>query len=101
LGKTLTDQNSIQEEMKSRFNLGIACCHSVQKLFSSSLLFENLKIKINGTIILPVVVYGCEIWLLIWGKEHILRVFGKRVLRRIFEPKRDGVTGDWRELYNE
>ena len=64
LGTTLTNQNSIQEESKSRLKLGNVGCHSVQNLLSSSLLSKNLKIKIYGTIILPVVLYGCETWLL-------------------------------------
>jgi hypothetical protein len=55
LGTTITDQNSIQEEIKSRLKLGNACYHSVQNLLSSRLLFKNLKIKIYRTIILPVV----------------------------------------------
>ena len=60
LGTTLTSQNSIQEEIESRLKLGNACYHSVQNLLSSSLLSKNLKIKIYKTIILPVVLYGCE-----------------------------------------
>ena len=55
-------QNSIQKEFKSRLKLGNACYHSVQNLLSSSLLSKNLKIKIYRTIILPVVLYGCETW---------------------------------------
>jgi hypothetical protein len=58
-GTTLTDQNSIQEEITSRLKLGNACYHLVQNLLSSSLLSKNLKIKIYRTIILPVVLYGC------------------------------------------
>ena len=57
---TLTDQNSIQEEIKSRLKSGNACYYSVQNLLSSRLLSKNLKIKIYRTIILPVVLYGCE-----------------------------------------
>jgi hypothetical protein len=64
LGKTLTNQNSIQEEIKSRFKLGNACYHSAQNLLSSSLLSKNLKIEIYRTIILPVVLHGCDTWLL-------------------------------------
>ena len=60
LGTTLTNQNSIQEEIKSRLKLGNACYYSVQELLSSSLLSKNLKIKIYRTIILPVVLYGCK-----------------------------------------
>ena len=62
LGKTLTDQNTILEEIKSRLKSGNACCHSMQNLLSSSLLSKTLKIKIYRTIILPVVLYGCENW---------------------------------------
>ena len=53
------------------------------------------------TIILPVVLYGCEAWSLTLREEHRLRVFENRVLRRIFAPRRDGVTGKWRKLHNE
>ena len=62
---------------------------------SSSLLSENIKIKIYRTIILPVVVYGCETWSLTLREESRLRVFENRVLRGIFGPKRDEVMGDW------
>jgi hypothetical protein len=55
----------------------------------------------NETIILPVVLYGCETWSLTLREEHRLRVFENRVLRRIFGPKGDGVTGEWRRLHNE
>ena len=79
LGTTLTDQNFIQEEIKSRLKLGNACYHSVQS--------KNLKIKIYRTIILPVVLYGCETWSLTLREEHRLRVFENRVLRRIFAPR--------------
>jgi hypothetical protein len=94
LGTTLTDQNCIHEEIKSRINSGNACYHSVQSLLSSRLLSRNVKVKIYKTIILPVVLYGCETWSLILSEEHRLRVFECRVLRRIFGPKRDEVTGE-------
>jgi hypothetical protein len=68
---------------------------------SSCLLSKNLKIRICKTIILPVVLYGCEIWSLTLREEHRLRVFENKVLRRIFGPKRDEVTGGWRKLHNE
>jgi len=73
----------------------------VQYLFSSSLLSKNLKINIYRTIILPIVLYGCEIWLLTLREECRLRVFENRVLRRTFGPKRDKVTREWRKLHNE
>jgi len=101
LGTTITDQNSIQEEIKSRLKLGNACYHSVQNLLSSRLLSKNLKIKIYITIILPVVLYRCETWSLTLREELRLRVFENRALRKVFGPKRDKVTGEWRKLYNE
>jgi len=59
---TLPNQNTLHEEIKSRLKAGKACYHSVQHLLSSSLLSNNLKIKIHRTIILPIVLYGCENW---------------------------------------
>ena len=83
----MQNQNSIQEEIKSRLNSGNACCHSVQNLLSSSLLSKNIKIKIYRTVSLPVVLCGCETWSLTLGEEHRLRVFENRVLKKIFGPK--------------
>ena len=68
---------------------------------ASSLLPKNLKIKIHRTIILPVDLYGCETWSLTLREDGRLRVLEKWVLRRIFGPKRDEVTGEWRTLHNE
>ena len=68
----------------------------MQNLLSSRLLSKNLKIKIYRTINLPVVMYGCETWSLTLQEERGLRVFENKVLRRIFGPRRDEVTGDWR-----
>jgi hypothetical protein len=96
LGTTLTNQNSIHEEIKCRFKSGNACCHSEQNLLSSTLLSRSVKIKIYRTIILPVVLYGCESWLLTLREECRLRVFENRVLGKIFGPKRDEVTEEWR-----
>ena len=80
---------------------GNACCHSVQNLLFSSLLSKNLKIKIYRTTILLVVLYGCETWSLTLREERKLSVFENMVLRRIFGPRRDEVTGEWRRLHNE
>ena len=60
------------------------------------LLSKNLKIKIYRNIILPVVLYGCEVWSLTFREERKLRVFENMVLRRIFGPRRDVVMGEWR-----
>jgi hypothetical protein len=73
LGMTITNQNLIQEEIKRRLNSGNAYYHSVQNLLSSPLLSENIKIRMYKTIILPVVLYGCETWLLTLREEHRLR----------------------------
>jgi hypothetical protein len=89
LGTTLTNQNDIDDEIKSRLNSGNACYYSVQNLLSSRLRSRNPKIKIYKTVILPVVLYGCETWSLTLREEHRLRVFENRVLRRIFGPKRE------------
>jgi hypothetical protein len=67
---------------------------------SSRLISKNLKIKIYKTVILPVVLCGCEIWSLTLGEEHRLRVFVNRVLRRIFGPKMEE-DGSWRKLHND
>jgi hypothetical protein len=64
-------------------------------------LLKNIKINIDITITLPVVLYGCEIWSLTLREEYGLRVFQNRVLRRLFGTKRDAVTGEWRRLHKE
>jgi hypothetical protein len=62
---------------------------------SSHLLSRNVKVKLYKTVILPVVLYGCETWSLTLREEHRVRVFENRVLRRIFGPKRNDVMGEW------
>jgi hypothetical protein len=73
----------------------------MQNLLSSRLLSKNTKIRVYRSMILPVVLYGCETWSLTLREEQRLKVFENRVLRRIFGPKRDEVTGEWRRLHNE
>ena len=73
----------------------------MQNLLSSSLLSRNIKVKIYRTVILRIVLYGCETWSLTLKEERRLRVFENRVLRRVFGAKRDEVTGEWRKLHNE
>jgi hypothetical protein len=90
----------MQKEIKSRLKLGNACYHLVQSLLSSCLRSRNIKVKIYKTIILPVFLYGCETWSLTLREENKLRVFENRVLSKIFGPKRDKVTGEWRKLHN-
>jgi hypothetical protein len=69
-------------------------------LLSSRLLSGKVKVKIYKTKILPVVLYGCETWSLTLREEHRLRMFENRVLRGIFGPRRDEVTGEWRKLHS-
>jgi hypothetical protein len=83
-----TNQNSIQEGNKSRLNSGNVCYYSVQNILSSSLLSKNLNIKVYITIILHVVLYGCETRLLTVKEELRVRVFENGVLRGIFGPTR-------------
>jgi hypothetical protein len=73
----------------------------VQNLLPSSLLSKNVKIKIYRSIILPVVLYGCETWSLTLREDRRLRVFKNRVLRRMVQSKRDEVTREWRKLHND
>jgi hypothetical protein len=100
LGTTQTNQNDIHDEIKRRLNSGNACYYSAQNLLSSCLMSKNLKIKIYKTVILPVVLCGCETWSLTLGEEHRLRVFEYRVLRRIFGPKSEE-DGSRRKLHND
>ena len=101
LGTSLTNQNSIQEKIKSRLRSGNVWYHSVQNLSSSNFLSKNIKIKIHRIIILRVVLYGCETWSLTLREERRLRLFENRMLRRIFGPKRDEETEESRKLQNE
>jgi hypothetical protein len=90
--------------MKRRLNSDNACYNLVQNLLSTHLLLKNIKIRIYEIIILPVVLYGCEIcpiWSLTLREKHRLRMFENRVLRRIFGLKRNEVTGGWRKLHDE
>jgi sorting nexin-29 len=86
LGTTLINQNSDQEEIKTRLKSGNACYHLVQNLSSSCLHSKNTKIKVYRSVILRVVFYGCDTWSLTLREEHRLGVFEKRVLRRVFGP---------------
>ena len=89
LGTTATNQNPIQEEIKSWLKSGNACYLSVQNVLPSSVQSINIKIHKNiRNYNLPVGLYGCEIWSLTLREEHRLRVFENRILRTIFVPKR-------------
>ena len=86
--------------IKCRLKAGNSCYYSVQTLLSSILLSKNLKFKINNTIILPVVLYGCETCSLTLKEECMLRVFENRILRRIIGTKKDE-DGEWGMLHNK
>ncbi|KAJ4432088.1 hypothetical protein ANN_20702 [Periplaneta americana] len=80
LGAIVTNINDTRKEIKHRINVGNACYYSVEKLLPSSLLMKNLKVRIYKTVILPVVLYGCETWTLTLREEQTLRVFENKVL---------------------
>ena len=82
--------------------MGNACYYSLEKILSSHLLSKKSKVNrpTYKTIILPVVVYGCETWSLTLREEHRLRVLENKVLRKLFGAKRDEITGEWRKLHN-
>jgi hypothetical protein len=84
-------------------NDGLPTCYHLGIVdFNLTLLWLwQSDFSLGNSIILPVILYGCETWSLTLRDEHRLRVFENRVLRRIFGPKRDEVTGSWRKLHNE
>ena len=92
MGTNLKNQNSFLEEIKSKYKSGNACYHSVQN-FVSSIVSKN--------VILLVAFYGCATLSLTLREERRLRVFENMVLRRIFGPKREMLTGEWRKLHTE
>ena len=93
MGTALINQNSIKEENTSRLKPGNACYQSVQNLLSSSLLTKNLRLSYTELQFCETVLHGCKTWLLTLREERKLKVFENKVLRRIFGPKRDVVTG--------
>jgi hypothetical protein len=99
VGATVTSQNCIYKQLKSRLILRNASYHSVQTCCPVSC--KNLKIKTHETIILPAALCGCETWSFTLREEHRLWVFENRLLRRIFGPKMEEVVGAWRRLHNE
>ncbi|PSN54474.1 hypothetical protein C0J52_05530 [Blattella germanica] len=93
-------RNEIQKGIKQMLNSGNACYYALQRLLSSQLLSKKIKLKIFKTVVLPVILYGCETWTLTLREEKRLRLFENKVLRKIFGPKRDEETGEWRRLHN-
>jgi hypothetical protein len=96
LGMRVTNQNLIQEEIKKIFNLGNAYYYSVQNFCPLNYFLKTLKITIYTAVL-----YGCETWYLTLTKEHGLKMFKNRVLRKVLGPRRDELTRDWRKLHNE
>ena len=94
------NQNSFHEEIKCRLHSGNTCYYLVQNLLSSSLLSENIKVKIQNYN-LAFVLYGCETWSPTVSEEHRLKVFGNRVLRQIVGSMRDEVMAVWGRQHNE
>jgi len=91
----------MHEEIKSRLKLGYTYCSSIQNLFSSNLLRKNIKIKIYRPITLHFSSYGYKTCSSILREEHWWRLLKNRVLRKVFGPKREEVTGNWRILHIE
>jgi hypothetical protein len=80
---------------------GNICYHTVQNILSTGLISKNLAINVNKNMVLSVALYGCKTWSLTLREDRKIRVFENRVLRGIFGPKRDEVTGEWGKLHNE
>jgi len=83
LGTYVTSKTEVAEKIKSRLVSGNACFYSVQKFLTSQLISRKLKMKIYRTVILPVLLYGCESWSTTLADEHKLRVFENKVLTKI------------------
>ena len=88
------------KRLNAEINIGNACNYPVEKILSSRLLSKKLKVKTYKTVILPVVLYGCETWSITLREELRLRVFENKVLRKIFGAKRDEMTRECRKLNN-
>jgi hypothetical protein len=101
LATTLTNQYSIQEEIKSRLKLGTACYWSVAESSVFQLVVQGFKDQDIQNYNFTVVLYGCETWSLTLREKRRLRVFKNRVLKRVFGSTRDEVTGKWKKLHNE
>ncbi|KAJ4430586.1 hypothetical protein ANN_19174 [Periplaneta americana] len=92
--------DEIQRAMFSSQNRFASCINAQGHHFEDMILSKNLKVRIYKTLILPVVLYGCETWTLTLREEQRLRVFENKVFRTTFGAKRDEITGEWRKLHN-
>jgi hypothetical protein len=100
LGSIVTGNNSIEEEIKGRISLRNKAFYANQDLFKSKLLTENSKLRMYKTLVRPVVTYACETWVLEENIKTKLRVFERKVLRRIYGLTREK-DGTWRIKSNE
>jgi hypothetical protein len=100
LGKTLKNQNNIHNEIKRRLRSGNAGSYSLQNILFSRLISKTISIKIHKSVILPLVLNGCETWPVTLREEHRLRVSEKSMLRQIFVHER-AEDGSWRKWHND
>lgn len=100
LGTTLSEDTDGTEEINCRIQAGNKCLYATHKLLKSKQTSRRTKINIYKTIIRPVVMYGCETWTLTVANEERLRVFERRVLRKIYGPTVDATTGRYRTRTN-
>ena len=101
LGTNISENNEITEEINNRIQAGNRCLFALQGLMKSRELSRKTKIHIYNTIIKPIVIYGCETWTLTAANEERLKIFERRVLRRIFGPTREETTGQYRIKTNQ
>jgi hypothetical protein len=101
MGMTVTNQNLIHGEIKSKFNLVNAATIQFRTFCLLTCCLSNIQVKMYETIILPVVLYGCETLSVTLRKEHRQKVFENMVLKKIFEPKRGKIIGRWRKSHIE
>ncbi|PSN54154.1 hypothetical protein C0J52_06854 [Blattella germanica] len=95
LGSKLNSENNVGREIKQRITNGNRTYYMYSKLMTSKMLNRELKLKMYNTLTRPVVVYGCESWTLNSNDKHLLRIFERKILRRIYYPV-CGNNGEWR-----
>lgn len=96
LGTVITADNSMDKEMKARIQSGNRCYYALRELFQSRLLSRSSKLKLYHATIRPVVTYGCEAWTLTKANEEALRRFERKILRKIYGPTQDPISGQYR-----
>ncbi|KAE9521507.1 hypothetical protein AGLY_018106 [Aphis glycines] len=101
LGSMITQSNNMEYEILKRIQMGNKCYYAMDNLFKSRILSKTLKLQIYTTLIKCIVLYGAQCWTVRKSDESKLRVFERKILRRIYEPCRDLQTGEWRKRHNE